>query len=77
MASSRKIDYGNKTFKTKTLKCLFVQLITDPRITSSLILEHHLVLEDKLQQYFASLSVNKYNWVLNPFAGNAEETKRI
>jgi hypothetical protein len=42
-----------------------------------LLLEHLLVLVDKLQQYFPSLNVNEYDLVHNPFAVTTADTKHL
>jgi hypothetical protein len=42
-----------------------------------LILEHLSVLEDKLQQYFPSLNVNKYDCIRNLFAVITADTKHL
>jgi hypothetical protein len=63
---------GNiKIWKAKVessdLKMFPLTADTDPEITSCLILKYLSVLEEKLQ-YFPSINVNEYDWVLNPFA---------
>jgi hypothetical protein len=41
-------------------------------VTSELILNHLLVLEDKMVQYFPSITVAEYDWVRNPYAVSPE-----
>jgi hypothetical protein len=49
----------------------------DPEITSCLMLEHFSFLEDRLQQYFPSINVNKYDWARNTFAVTTADTKHL
>jgi hypothetical protein len=41
-------------------------------VTSELILNHLLFLEDKIVQYFASITVAEYDWVRNPYTVSPE-----
>ena len=43
-------------------------------VTSELILNHLLALEDNMAQYFPSITVAKYDWVRNPYAVSPEST---
>jgi hypothetical protein len=52
-------------------------LTVDTDISSSLVLEHLSVLEDKMKQYFPSVKVNECDWVHNPFAVTTEDTKHL
>jgi hypothetical protein len=51
----------------------------DPQgdITSELILNHLLVLEDKMVQYFPSITVTEYDWVRNPYAVSPKPTNNF
>jgi hypothetical protein len=46
-------------------------------MTSELILNHLLVLEDKMVQYFPSITVAEYDWVRNPYAVSPKRTNNL
>jgi hypothetical protein len=46
-------------------------------VTSGLILNHLLDLEDKMKQHFSSLAVNDYDWVRNPYAVSPDATTHL
>jgi len=48
----------------------------DPQgdITTELVLNHLTDLEDSMAQYFPHISVDKYDWVGNPYATSSEST---
>jgi hypothetical protein len=46
-------------------------------VTSELILNHLLVLEDKMVQYIPSITVAEYDWVRNPYAVSPEPTTNL
>jgi hypothetical protein len=46
-------------------------------VTSELILNHLLVLEDKMVQYILSITVAEYDWVSNPYAVSPEPTTNL
>jgi hypothetical protein len=46
-------------------------------VTSGLILNHLLALDDKMKQYFSSLAVNEYDWARNPYAVSPDATTHL
>jgi hypothetical protein len=46
-------------------------------VTSGLILNHLLALEDKIKQLFSSLAVDEYDWVRNPYAVSPDATTNL
>lgn len=52
---------------------------SDPKITCRLILKHLSVWEEKLRQYFPSLSLNKCDWICNLFGVTniSEDTEHL
>jgi hypothetical protein len=46
-------------------------------MTSELILNHLLFLEDKMVQYFPSITVAEYDWVRNPYAVSPKPTNNL
>jgi hypothetical protein len=40
----------------------------DGEVTSDLIINHLIILKEKMTKYFPSLVINEYDWVRNPFA---------
>jgi hypothetical protein len=46
-------------------------------VTSGLILNHLLALDDKMKQYFPSLAVDEYDWVRNPYAVSPDATTHL
>lgn len=60
----------------KNLKMFPLTFEVDPHgdITSELILNHLMALENNMAQYFPSITVDKYDWVRNPYAVSPEST---
>lgn len=73
----RKIKIWKSKVEKKDFEMFPLTADTDTDNTSTLILEHLSVLEDKLQQYFPSLNVNECDWVRNPFVVTTEDTKHL
>jgi hypothetical protein len=66
-----KLQVEKKNLRMFPLTCK-IDLHKD--MTSELILNHLLVLEDKMVQYFPSITVAEYDWMRNPYAVSPDPT---
>ena len=72
----RKLRIWKLQVEKKNLQMFPLTFEVDPHgdMTSELILNHLLALEDNMAQYFPSITVAKYDWVRNPYAVSPEST---
>lgn len=72
----KKLQVWKRHVENKSLKMFPLTYDIDPQgdITAQLVLNHLTALEDSMAQYFPNISVNKYDWVRNPYATLSEST---
>jgi hypothetical protein len=75
----RKLKIWKSQVEKKQLQMFPLASKADPHreVTSGLILNHLLALEDKIKQYFYSLAVDKYDWARNPYAVSPDPTAHL
>jgi hypothetical protein len=49
----------------------------DGEVTSDLIINHLIILKEKIKKYFPSLPINEYNWVHISFAVTSDVISHI
>jgi hypothetical protein len=49
----------------------------DGEVTSNLIINHHIMLKEKIKKYFPSLPINEYDWVRIYFAVTSDEISHL
>ncbi|KAL4097260.1 hypothetical protein QTP88_022063 [Uroleucon formosanum] len=72
----KKLKVWKRHVENKSLKMFPLIFDIDPQgdITNQLVLNHLTALEDSMAQYFPHISVDKYDWVRNPYATSSEST---
>jgi hypothetical protein len=75
----RKLRIWKLQVEKKNLQIFPLTSKVDPHgdVTSELILNHLRVLEDKMVQYFPSITVAEYDWVHNPYAVSPKPTNNL
>jgi hypothetical protein len=75
----RKLRIGKLQVEKKNLQMFPLTSMVDTHggVTSDLILNHLLVLEDKKVQYIPSITVTENDWVRNPYAVSPEPTTNL
>jgi hypothetical protein len=66
----RKINLWISHVEKKQLQMFPFTADVDPdgEVTSDLIINHLIILKEKMKKYFPSLPINEYDWMRNPFA---------
>ncbi|KAF0749124.1 SCAN domain-containing protein 3-like [Aphis craccivora] len=72
----KKLQVWKRHVENKSLKMFPLTYDIEPQgdITTQLVLNHLTDLEDSMAQYFPHISVEKYDWVRNPYATSSEST---
>jgi hypothetical protein len=75
----RKLRIWKLQLEKKNLQMFPLTSKVDPQgdLTSELILNHLLVLEDIMIQYISSITVAEYDWVRNPYAVSPEPSTNL
>jgi hypothetical protein len=70
----KKLEVWKRHVEKKSLKMFPLTFDIDPQgdITAQLVLNHLTALEDSMAQYFPHISVEKYDWVRNPYVTSSE-----